>query len=108
MVAVVRDMPCLDVGFHTLYELCWTRFEGSDCEAHPGDSVEIYPQTQFYAKHLNDGLSEVIVIGGIEQLFLGMAFGDGAPKATRKILNRRYVFGGNSLLEPDIDCKDCP
>ena len=35
-------------------------------------------------------LPEVVVVGDIEMLFVGMALALGAPKMARKALNRRY------------------
>lgn len=50
-------------------------------------------------------LPQIIVIGDLELLFLGLALGAGAPKAARKILARRY---SPDSAEDECDCSDCP
>ena len=51
-------------------------------------------------------LPEVILIGDLELLFLGLALGAGAPKAARRILRRRYGAGASG--KASAECDDCP
>ena len=53
-------------------------------------------------------LPEVIIVGDVEFLFLGMAIAAGMPKLARRILESRYgpSLGGNS--DDLVKCDDCP
>ena len=58
-------------------------------------------------------IPEVILVGDVELLFLGLAIGVGMPKAARKIVESRYgvVSGGNEGEERESEtelCSDCP
>ncbi|QRV15007.1 hypothetical protein JMJ58_19185 [Haloterrigena salifodinae] len=51
-------------------------------------------------------IPEIIVVGDIEMLFLGMALAAGMPRMARRILARRY--GTDDEIETDEKCDDCP
>jgi len=50
-------------------------------------------------------LPEVIIVGDLEMIFLGMAFAAGAPRMARRALERRY---GPEDGENCVPCGDCP
>ncbi|SEL16846.1 hypothetical protein SAMN04488691_103152 [Haloferax larsenii] len=56
-------------------------------------------------------IPEVIVVGDIELLFLGMAVAAGMPRVARRILEQRYGSSdedsGNSG-STSVPCEDCP
>jgi hypothetical protein len=41
-------------------------------------------------------IPEVVVIGDVEFIFIGLALGAGMPKAARRIVSRKYGVGGGS------------